>query len=91
MPDIQKYSLGQPVPYSPHAVVSNIPTMEDVCAYEEKDPRVVLAMQQGYPRFVRHHWVQALTKAVLESLNLDITGKLNISLEDENTFFKPNE
>ena len=27
----------------------------------------------------------------LESLNLDIKGKLNISLEDENTFFKPNE
>ena len=71
MPDIQKYSLGQPVPSSPHAVVSNIPTMEDVCAYEEKDPRVVQAMQQGYPRFVRHHWVQALTKAVLESLKLE--------------------
>lgn len=27
----------------------------------------------------------------LESLNLDIKGKLNISLEDDNTFFKPNE
>ena len=27
----------------------------------------------------------------LESLNLDIKGKLNISLEDEDTFFDPNE
>ena len=27
----------------------------------------------------------------LESLNLDIKGKLNISLEDEDTIFDPNE
>ena len=67
----QRFQLGEPVPNTPHSVVSNIPTLADVCAYEEKDPRVQRAMKQGYPRFVRHHWVQALTRAVMESSGLD--------------------
>ena len=67
----QKYQLGEPVPNVPHSVVSNIPTMADVCAYEEKDPEVSSAMKQGYPRFVRHHWVHELTDAVLAHFGLE--------------------
>ena len=37
----QKYALGEPVPNNPHAVVSNVPTMEDVRAYEENTDYVV--------------------------------------------------
>ena len=43
----QKYALGEPVPNNPHAVVSNVPTLEDVCAYEEKADYVVSAMKAG--------------------------------------------
>ena len=69
----QKYVLGEPVPNNPHAVVSNVPTLSDVCAYEEKLDCVVSAMQQGYPRFVQHAWVNQLIESVVESLALEVS------------------
>ena len=69
----QKYALGEPVPNSPHAVVSNVPTLEDVCAYEEKQDYVVSAMKQGYPRFVQHAWVNQLIESVVKSFELEVS------------------
>ena len=68
----QKYTLGEPVPNNPHAVVSNVPTLADVCAYEEHADYVVSAMQQGYPRFVQHYWVDDLINVVVKRLKLDV-------------------
>ena len=68
----QKYALGEPVPNNPHAVVSNVPTLADVCAYEEHADYVVSAMQQGYPRFVQHYWVDDLINVVVKRLKLDV-------------------
>ena len=69
----QKYALGEPVPNNPHAVVSNVPTLEDVCAYEEKADYVVSAMKQGYPRFVQHAWVNQLIESVVKSFALEVS------------------
>ena len=49
----QKYSLGEAVPDSPHSVVSNLPTLADVCAYEEKATYVAEAMGAGLSAFCR--------------------------------------
>eukprot|EP00842_Homolaphlyctis_polyrhiza_P003328 jgi/Hompol1/3997/HPOL_000693-RA len=51
----QLIALGHPVPpATPHAVSVSLPTWQDNVGYEEADPRVVGAMQCGYPRFVFH-------------------------------------
>lgn len=47
-------ALGEPIPDSRHACISSLPTFEDVCGYETKDPRVIDAMKTGYPRFFTH-------------------------------------
>ena len=60
MNSLRHFSLGEPFPVSPHAVISSLPTMEDVRGYEEHDPRVMNAMKSGYPRFVVHGFVQKL-------------------------------
>lgn len=67
----QKYEVGEPIPNSPHAVVSNLPTLKNVRDYEEGAPNVVSEMKQGYPRFVRHQWVELLNKHVTHTLNLE--------------------
>jgi len=44
--------------------------MEDVCGYEEKDPRVVTALKSGYPRFVVHAYIRELTAFYLQRAEL---------------------
>ena len=46
--------LGLPIPDSPHAVSVCLPTWRDNVGYEEQEPRVMAALQSGYPRFVYH-------------------------------------
>jgi len=53
--------LGQAIPDLPHAVSCSLPTMHAVCGYETKAPEVITAMRGGYPRFVLHRFVKALT------------------------------
>jgi cystathionine gamma-synthase len=60
MTNFRHFPLGAPYPDSPHAVVSSLPTMDDVIGYEERDPRVISAMGSGYPRFVVHAFVAQL-------------------------------
>lgn len=60
--------LGRPIPDVPHAVSVSMPTWADVLGYEEGDPRVVDALQAGYPRFVFHPRVKALTAAAEAAL-----------------------
>lgn len=60
MNSLKHFPLGAPFPESPHAVASSLPTMRDVCGYEEKDPAVMDAMKSGYPRFVVHAYVRKL-------------------------------
>ena len=60
MNSLRHFALGEPFPASPHAVISCLPTMADVCGYEEHDPRVMDVMKSGYPRFVVHEFVQQL-------------------------------
>ncbi|MFT6059419.1 MAG: cystathionine gamma-synthase, partial [Lentimonas sp.] len=62
MNSLRHFSLGEPFPASPHAVISSLPTMEDVRGYEEHDPRVMNAIKSGYPRFVVHAFVQKLVE-----------------------------
>jgi cystathionine gamma-synthase len=47
----QPADLGRPIPDSPHAVSVCLPTWADNTGYEEQEPRVLQAMQCGYPRF----------------------------------------
>jgi len=66
MDSLRHFPLGEPFPKSPHAVVSSLPTLADVRAYEEKEARVVEALDSGYPRFVRHRYVRDLVSLYLE-------------------------
>lgn len=52
--------LGHRIPDSPHAVSCSLPTMRDVCGYEEKDPAIVAQLTSGYPRFVVHPFARQL-------------------------------
>jgi hypothetical protein len=70
MDALRQFPLGAAWPDSPHAVVSCLPTMADVRGYEEKEPRVMAALQSGYPRFVRHRFVADLLKFYLKRSGL---------------------
>ena len=56
----QPADLGEPIPDSPHAVSVCLPTWADAVGYEQKSPRVIDALQAGYPRFVYHPLCQQL-------------------------------
>ena len=62
----RQYALGERVAGRAHAVVSSLPTMADVRAYEEQDARVWSVLDSGYPRFVEHVWVRELRSFYLE-------------------------
>lgn len=66
MNSLRHFPLGARWPDSPHAVISSLPTMEDVRGYEEQDPRVLNALKSGYPRFVVHQYVQRLVEFYVE-------------------------
>lgn len=65
MTSLRHFPLGTPYPDSPHAVISSLPTMADVRGYEEKEPRVLDALQSGYPRFVVHVFIRELIEFYL--------------------------
>jgi cystathionine gamma-synthase len=65
----QHFPLGSSIPNTPHAVCASLPTMRDVIAYEEKDPVCRLKMKQGYPRFVRHNFVEQVIAHIRLKLN----------------------
>ena len=47
--------LGDPIPgFTDHAISVSLPTWEDNVDYEKAEPRVLDAMQTGYPRFFIH-------------------------------------
>ena len=71
MNSFRHFSLGEPISESPHAVASSLPTLADVCGYEENDPRVLSAVKVGYPRFVQNPYVRQLTDLFLEQKALD--------------------
>jgi hypothetical protein len=41
MNTLRHFPLGSRWPDSPHAVISSLPTMQDVRGYEEHEPRVI--------------------------------------------------
>lgn len=54
--------LGTRIPDSPHAVSCSLPTMRDVCGYEEQDAEVLRQVTSGYPRFVVHPYARELAQ-----------------------------
>lgn len=70
MPALKHLPLGQPIPDSPHAVSCSLPTMRDVCGYEEKDPATVAQLTSGYPRFVVHPFARRLAAYLEEEADL---------------------
>ncbi|TVR11261.1 MAG: PLP-dependent transferase [Planctomycetota bacterium] len=66
--------LGTALPDSEHAVSVALPTWADCVGYEEGDPRVINALQAGYPRFVTHPVVQACQRALAQQQGLDMDG-----------------
>eukprot|EP00730_Choanoeca_flexa_P016907 TRINITY_DN8073_c0_g1_i1.p1 TRINITY_DN8073_c0_g1~~TRINITY_DN8073_c0_g1_i1.p1 ORF type:complete len:940 (+),score=250.13 TRINITY_DN8073_c0_g1_i1:191-3010(+) len=53
-PSLVEHHLGCPLPANEplHACTASMPKWQDVVGYEEADPRVLQALQCGYPRFV---------------------------------------
>ncbi|MCF6285017.1 MAG: PLP-dependent transferase [Candidatus Hydrogenedentes bacterium] len=59
-PRCRPEDLGKPLPDSPHATSVALPCWDHVVGYEEGRPKIVAAMELGYPRFVIHPRVTAL-------------------------------
>ena len=78
MSSLRYFSLGEPCPASPHAVVSSLPTMADVHAYEQHESRVVKALESGYPRFVEHAFIKELICFYLNRAGLECCGAVLI-------------
>jgi cystathionine gamma-synthase len=72
----QHIALGQRIPDSPHAVSVSLPCMADVIAYEEKEPRTLAKLRSGYPRFVRHAFIEEFTQRYKDGVNHPIEGQL---------------
>jgi len=58
--------LGRAIPDSAHAVSVCLPTWQDVVDYEEKESRVLNAMEAGYPRFFLMPQVAHIQARLLE-------------------------
>jgi len=58
--DFVPIPIGKPIPDTPHAVSVSLPRFEDVVNYEEKEPATMAKVRSGYPRFVRHNYIEAL-------------------------------
>lgn len=56
--------LGHALPPSPHAVSVSMPRWGDVVDYERGEPRVLHALEGGYPRFVLNRYVEQLIARV---------------------------
>lgn len=68
LPSSRRVPLGEALPDDPHAVSVSLPTWADNVGYEEGEPRVVLAMRSGYPRFFIHPRVAELFRICEEEL-----------------------
>jgi len=53
------------MPGRPHAVCVSLPKFEDLIGYEEKHPATLASMPTGYPRFVRHAYIQRMVDDLL--------------------------
>lgn len=62
------FPLGHSITGSPHSVAVSLPTLKDVVGYEEKDSRVMAAMQSGYPRFIIHPLIRQWRSEVWQEL-----------------------
>lgn len=71
--------LGSPLPNSTHAVSVSMPAWQDVVDYEEGAPRVINALQTGYPRFFYH----PITAALFQQCEKNFAG------EHENSIVLP--
>lgn len=60
MNGLRLFPLGDTITGNPHSVCVSLPTKADVVGYEEKEPRVLAALQTGYPRFLAHPFVARL-------------------------------
>jgi cystathionine gamma-synthase len=60
-PSFVHLPLGQRIPASRHAVSCSLPTMADVCGYEERNPDVLAHIDSAYPRFRVHPYARALS------------------------------
>ncbi len=67
----KQFPLGTSVGASPHSVVSSLPTLADVRAYEEKEARIEAIMHVGYPRFMEHQFVGQLKEFYLAREGLE--------------------
>ncbi|MCX6019041.1 MAG: PLP-dependent transferase [Chloroflexi bacterium] len=61
---LRDYPLGSTFGGGAHSVISSLPTLHDVIGYEEKAPEVIAQLHQGYPRFMRHFFVERLCKTL---------------------------
>ena len=71
-----QFKLGQPLPSRTHAVCVSIPKFADIIGYEEKDPATLSAMPSGYPRFVRHQFIQRMINHLCSGSNKQTAGYL---------------
>ncbi|KZP23022.1 PLP-dependent transferase [Athelia psychrophila] len=54
---------GSPIPPNvPHAISGSLPTWKDVIGYMSREPSMMAAMQNGYPRFFIHRSIIKLSK-----------------------------
>lgn len=67
------HPLGARIPESTHAVCVSLPTMADVIGYEEGRPETREHVKTGYPRFMRHPYVERA--ALVYATELGLLGR----------------
>ncbi|KAK7928371.1 PLP-dependent transferase [Apiospora marii] len=60
--------LGEQIPNTRHAISVSLPHWDDIVAFAAKEPWIMGMLKGGYPRFVIHKDVVAVTKLCIEML-----------------------
>ena len=84
MSSLRHIPLGHAIPDCPHAISVSLPTMADLIGYEERNAEVLRQVPSGYPRFVLHPFVRALTAEFARRLRLEgqavwLVGSLSLA------------
>ncbi|KZP10319.1 PLP-dependent transferase [Athelia psychrophila] len=65
---------GSPIPPVPHAISGSMPTWNDVIGYMSKEPSMMAAMKNGYPRFFIHRSIMKLSEICEQHLGVSGEG-----------------
>ena len=77
---LKNYDVGTTINSNPHTIFVNLPTLESIISYEEKDMEVIQKMQSGYPRFFNPNYTRKLEEYLLNNYKKNDYKKFGLRL-----------